>query len=76
MRRILDYCGLEWDDACLAFHSTNRPVRTASFTQVRRPIYRSAVARWRHYESFLGPLSARTRGRRLGTVRQILSGRA
>ena len=62
VRRILAYCGLEWDDACLAFHRTDRPVRTASFTQVRRPIYRSAVARWQRYESFLGPLVAALEG--------------
>jgi tetratricopeptide (TPR) repeat protein len=55
-RRIVAYCGLEWDDACLAFHANQRPVRTASFAQVRRPIYRNSVARWRRYERHLGPL--------------------
>jgi hypothetical protein len=55
-RRIIEYCGLPWDDKCLAFHETNRPVRTASATQVRQPIYKSAIGRWRVYEDFLGPL--------------------
>ena len=55
-RRILACCGLPWDDRCLAFHKTNRPVRTASATQVRQPIYKSAVGRWRVYEAHLGPL--------------------
>jgi tetratricopeptide (TPR) repeat protein len=55
-RRIIAHCGLEWDPCCLAFHATERPVRTASATQVRRPIYRSAIGRWRVYQEFLGPL--------------------
>jgi hypothetical protein len=55
-RRVLAHCGLPWDDRCLAFHETNRPVRTASAVQVRQPIYKSAVGRWRAYEEFLGPL--------------------
>jgi tetratricopeptide (TPR) repeat protein len=55
-RRILDHCGLPWDPRCIAFHQTARPVRTASVDQVRRPIYRSSLQRWRHYESQLAPL--------------------
>ncbi|OGS90457.1 MAG: hypothetical protein A2Z95_04445 [Gallionellales bacterium GWA2_60_18] len=55
-RRLIEYCGLEWDDACLDFHKTERAVRTASVTQVRQPIYTSSVERWRTYEKFLGPL--------------------
>ena len=55
-RRILGYCGLPWDDRCLSFHQTDRLVRTASATQVRQPIYKSAVGRWRVYEAHLGPL--------------------
>jgi hypothetical protein len=55
-RRIIAYCGLKWDKRCLDFHNTDRPVRTASATQVRRPIYNSAVGRWRLYEEELGPL--------------------
>jgi Sulfotransferase family len=57
-RRIIAHCGLPWDDRCLAFHKTDRPVRTASATQVRQPIYKSAVGRWRVYEQQLGPLLA------------------
>jgi tetratricopeptide (TPR) repeat protein len=55
-RRILAHCELPWDDRCLSFHETERPVRTASVMQVRQPIYKSAVGRWRDYEEFLGPL--------------------
>jgi len=55
-RALIDYCGLEWDDRCLEFHKTERSVRTASVTQVRQPIYKTSVERWRRYEQFLGPL--------------------
>ena len=55
-RKLIEYCGLEWNDTCLDFHKTKRSVRTASLTQVRQPIYNSSVERWRHYEKFLGPL--------------------
>jgi len=57
-RRIVDYCGLEWDPACIAFHQARRPVRTASASQVRQPIYRSSVGRWRSYDDNLAPLIA------------------
>ena len=57
-RRIVDYCGLDWDDRCLAFHQTERPVRTASATQVRQPIYQTSVDRWRPYQTMLQPLIA------------------
>jgi tetratricopeptide (TPR) repeat protein len=55
-RRIIAYCGLEWDDRCLEFYRTERSVRTASANQVRQPIYRSAVGRWRAHEERLRPL--------------------
>jgi tetratricopeptide (TPR) repeat protein len=55
-RRLIEHCGLEWDDACLDFHKTERAVRTASVTQVRQPIYNTSVQRWKRYESHLGPL--------------------
>jgi tetratricopeptide (TPR) repeat protein len=55
-RRILAYCGLEWDEACLAFHRTDRPVHTASLVQVRQPIYSSSVGRARPDEEMLTPL--------------------
>ena len=53
-RRLVDFCGLPWDDRCLASIETNRPIATASNVQVRRPLYRSSLARWRRYEAFLG----------------------
>jgi tetratricopeptide (TPR) repeat protein len=56
-RRILDYCGLPWDPAVLDFHRSDRPVRTASLRQVRQPIYRSSVGRWRPDETVLRPLT-------------------
>jgi hypothetical protein len=55
-RRLVAWLGLEWDDACLSFHRTERLVRTASVAQVRQPIYRRSVARWKHYEAMLQPL--------------------
>jgi hypothetical protein len=57
-RRLAAGCGLAWEPACLAFHETRRPVRTASVTQVRQPIYKKSVARWKHYENALGALFA------------------
>ena len=56
IRRLLDYCGLPFDAACLRFFENERPVRTASSEQVRRPINRDGVDQWRHYESWLEPL--------------------
>lgn len=55
-RALLDHCGLAWDEACLQFHKTVRPVKTASSAQVRTPIYASAVRSWTHYEGRLQPL--------------------
>jgi Flp pilus assembly protein TadD len=57
-RRIVAHCGLDWDDACLEFHKTQRPVLTASMVQVRQPIYQSAIGRWRPYRDWLEPLLA------------------
>ena len=56
VRRILEYCGLPWDETCLRFWETDRAVKTASSEQVRKPIYSSAKHRWRNYEQHLGPL--------------------
>ena len=56
IRALLNYCGLEFEPACLSFHETQRAVRTASSEQVRRPIYRDATEEWRRYEQHLGPL--------------------
>lgn len=55
-RALIEFCGLTWDDRCLAPHRTSRDVATASFWQARQPVYQDSVARWRHYEQFLGPL--------------------
>jgi len=55
-RRIIDFCGLEWTDACVNFHTNKRTVRTSSYAQVRQPIYKSSVERWRPYEKELAPL--------------------
>jgi hypothetical protein len=55
-KKLLDFCGLTEDEACLAFHKTERGVSTSSFAQVRQPIYQSSVGLWRHYECQLEPL--------------------
>jgi len=55
-RRLIEFCGLEWDDRCLRFHESRRVVSTPSYDQVRQPIYKKSVARWKHYENFLEPL--------------------
>ncbi|MCA9310701.1 MAG: sulfotransferase, partial [Phycisphaerales bacterium] len=55
-RRIIDFLGLPWDDACLRFHESDRQVNTASYEQVRQPIYDSSVGRYRPYEAHLKPL--------------------
>lgn len=56
IRRILDFCDLKFEPACLHFHQTERRVHTASSEQVRRPIYREGLDQWRHYEPWLDPL--------------------
>lgn len=56
VRRILDFCGLRFEPACLEFHNTPRNVRTASSEQVRQPISREGVDQWRNYKPWLGPL--------------------
>ena len=55
-RKLIAYCDLKWDPACLDFHTTKRQVRTASLIQVRNPIYTSSVERWRRFEQELTPL--------------------
>jgi hypothetical protein len=56
-RRLLEYCGLDWEDSCAEFHRNPSAITTASASQVRRPIYDSSVAQWRHYAGQLAPLS-------------------
>jgi hypothetical protein len=58
VRQLLAYCGLPFDPACLAFHETDRAVRTASSEQVRQPIYQGAKDEWQLYAEHLGPLRA------------------
>ena len=61
VERLLDYCGLPFESACLNFHETKRAVRTASSEQVRQPIYQSGVDQWRNFEPFLQPLIEKLR---------------
>ena len=55
-KALIEYCGLDWEDACLEFHKNTSAVMTASSAQVRRPVYRDALQRWRRYEQQLEPL--------------------
>ena len=55
-RDLVDFCGLDWDERCLAFHENPRPVLTASALQVRQPMYHSSVGRWKKYRAHLKPL--------------------
>lgn len=63
VRRLLDYCGVPFEEGCLRFFETKRAIRTPSSEQVRTPIFRDAVAHWRNYEPWLDPLK-----RALGSV--------
>ncbi len=64
VRRLLDYCGLPFEDACLRFFENDRPVRTASSEQVRQPIFRSGVDHWQNYANRGWVRSERRWGRR------------
>jgi hypothetical protein len=55
-RRVLDFLGLPFEQACLEFHKSATPVKTASVWQVREPLYTRSSGRWRNYEKHLGPL--------------------
>jgi hypothetical protein len=57
-RSLVEFCGLEWDSRCLRFHESGRLVDTASRDQVRRPLYKHSIARWKNYEHHLAPLIA------------------
>ena len=59
VRRLLDFCGLPFEESCLEFHKTERNVRTPSSEQVRQPIFSTALEQWKHFEPWLGPLKAR-----------------
>jgi hypothetical protein len=56
VRRILDFCGLEFEPNCVEFHRTRRNVHTPSSEQVHQPIYRDGLEHWRHFERWLAPL--------------------
>ena len=56
VHRLLEFCDLKFEPACLEFYASDRAVRTASSEQVRRPIYSDALEHWKHYESHLEPL--------------------
>jgi tetratricopeptide (TPR) repeat protein len=58
-RKLVAHCGLAWEPGCLEFPQAKRPVRTASAVQVRQPVFRTSVGRWKHYQQFLAPLFAR-----------------
>lgn len=58
VRKLIDACGLDWEDACLNFHQTERSVKTLSVYQVRQPIYKSSMKAWQRYETELAPLFA------------------
>jgi hypothetical protein len=58
VRRILDYCELEFEPSCVDFHKTKRSVHTASSEQVRRPIFKEGLDQWRHFEPWLGPFKS------------------
>jgi Sulfotransferase family len=56
VRRLLDFCGLGFEQSCIDFHQTERAVRTASSEQVRQPIFKSGVDQWEHFSAYLDPL--------------------
>jgi Sulfotransferase family len=56
VRRILDFCELEFEPGCVEYHKTSRSIRTASSEQVRQPIYREGLDQWKNFEPWLGPL--------------------
>ena len=58
VRRILEFCGLDFEPGCIEFHRTERQVHSASSEQVRQPIYTEGLEQWRHFEPWLGPLKA------------------
>jgi hypothetical protein len=58
IRRLLEYCGLAFEESCLRFHETERGVRTSNSEQVRRPIFAPAIEPWRNYEPWLGRMKA------------------
>jgi tetratricopeptide (TPR) repeat protein len=68
-RRLIEHCGLPWDDRCLSFQQNSRPVKTASAVQVRQPLFRSSLQRWRRHEAGLAPLLRELGEVELGSAR-------
>jgi len=58
VERLLDFCGLDWEEGCLSFHRTANAVKTASVWQVREPLYQRSSGRWRNYARQIEPLRA------------------
>ena len=56
VRRLLNHCGVPFEEGCIQFHKTDRAVRTASAQQVRQPIYKKGIAHWQNYDEWLTPL--------------------
>jgi hypothetical protein len=56
VRRILEFCGLDFEPQCVEFYKTERSIRTASSEQVRQPIFKEGIDQWRNFEPWLGPL--------------------
>ncbi|MFQ5636311.1 MAG: sulfotransferase, partial [Gammaproteobacteria bacterium] len=69
VHRLLRHCDLEFEESCMHFHRNRRPVSTLSQLQVRQPIYRSSVGRWKNYEKHLGPLIAALDDSEMNTAR-------
>lgn len=55
-RQLIEFCGLPWDEQCLKFYESGRSAATASYNQVRKPMYLKSIQRWKHYEKYLEPL--------------------
>lgn len=55
---MVSFCQLPWDDGCLRFYETQRVITTASYQQVRKPVYKTSLGRYQHYKPFLNPLKA------------------
>ena len=66
-RKLLEYCGLDWEDACVDFHRNTAPTTTASAVQVRQPMYRTSVSQWRHYQAQLEPFARQLRAAGIAT---------
>ena len=66
-QRLLEFCGLDWEEACLNFHENDAPVSTASSVQVRQPLYSGSIGRWQRYGDKLNELEHYLKGRGIDT---------